>query len=297
MLTSEEKEKLRSEEEFRSLVRQEIAARASPPGAGRRVWTFLNSQFGGWLLGTVVVAGVSFGFTTYISWRNQDQLREQAERQRAREDGQTVSALLPYLGSDSRTVAQGAAVLLTHLSEHGIDKSLGASLREVLATYQQAATSETASEAQRGGAEASVALQDSVSDSGQVTPAAAAAAATECHPPQAVLDKRDSDLSWSTSPRRVYLHIAAESQRPLANQLAASLRAAGYLVPGVENVGETRSPRATEIRFFNEDDQILAQQVFDLIKDSVPDLATPKCPPLYARRGHLEVFLSLGAGG
>jgi hypothetical protein len=49
---------------------------------------------------------------------------------------------------------------------------------------------------------------------------------------------------------RIYLHIGDESQRPRARRIAGELKQAGYLVPGIENVGERRRPRSTEVRYY-----------------------------------------------
>jgi hypothetical protein len=49
---------------------------------------------------------------------------------------------------------------------------------------------------------------------------------------------------------RIYLHIGDESQRPRARRIAGQLKQAGYLVPGIENVGERRMPSSTEVRYY-----------------------------------------------
>jgi cell division protein FtsB len=49
---------------------------------------------------------------------------------------------------------------------------------------------------------------------------------------------------------RIYLHIGDESQRQRARRIAGELKQAGYLVPGIENVGERRRPRSTEVRYY-----------------------------------------------
>jgi len=294
MLSDDEKSRVRAEEEFRAEIRKELEARKGPPGLGTRVWTFLNSQFGGWLLGTVVIGSAGIGFTTYVNWRNADAINRQEIRARAREDGQTVSALLTHLGSDRPAVAAGAAALLTDLSRrNGIDPSLAASLEVVISTYQRTAAGSNTTEAQRAGAEASVAVQDARSTPALEDPDSPGnGSAGECRQTEALTERRNSDPSFATSPRRVYLHIADESQRGAALNLASRLREEGYLVPGVENVGRN-SPGQTEVRFFNSEDADFAEDVFEIAAAAnVPSLASPKCPPLYARLGHVEVFFA-----
>lgn len=56
----------------------------------------------------------------------------------------------------------------------------------------------------------------------------------------------------------VFMQIAGEAQRTLANALAARLRAAGYRVPAAEVVG-TRAPARTEIRVHGRSDRSLAR--------------------------------------
>lgn len=56
----------------------------------------------------------------------------------------------------------------------------------------------------------------------------------------------------------VYLQIADEAQRPLALQISRQLSAAGYAVPGIENVGR-RAPSNTELRVQGSSNQSLAR--------------------------------------
>jgi hypothetical protein len=50
------------------------------------------------------------------------------------------------------------------------------------------------------------------------------------------------------------LHISDESQRDTANLAAAKLRSAGFIVPGIEYVGQ-KAPNATQVRYFQRDDE------------------------------------------
>lgn len=56
-----------------------------------------------------------------------------------------------------------------------------------------------------------------------------------------------ADQARSAAPPVAYIQIASDAQRPLANALAVRIRAAGYTVPGIENVG-TRAPSRSEVR-------------------------------------------------
>jgi hypothetical protein len=55
-------------------------------------------------------------------------------------------------------------------------------------------------------------------------------------------------------PPRVYIHIANEDQSRLANLASSKLESAGYVVPGIEYVGNN-APNATQIRYFQPDEQ------------------------------------------
>ncbi|MFZ4285749.1 hypothetical protein [Variovorax sp. HJSM1_2] len=60
-LTPEEKERIKSEELFRLEIRKELMPPAPAPATEnkrQKLWKFLNSTFGMWLLSTVVVAGI-----------------------------------------------------------------------------------------------------------------------------------------------------------------------------------------------------------------------------------------------
>lgn len=49
---------------------------------------------------------------------------------------------------------------------------------------------------------------------------------------------------------RIYLHIGDESQRPRARRIAGQLKQAGYLVPGIENVGERAMRSPTQVSYY-----------------------------------------------
>jgi hypothetical protein len=64
----------------------------------------------------------------------------------------------------------------------------------------------------------------------------------------------NSFVDSANLPARVYIHIANENQRSTAEKAAASLRAAGFLVPGIEYVG-SRGPIPTQLRYFKQSDE------------------------------------------
>lgn len=61
-------------------------------------------------------------------------------------------------------------------------------------------------------------------------------------------------VDTSSLPARVYIHIAREDQRQAAEKAAASLRTAGFIVPGIEYVGN-KAPNPSQVRYFQRADE------------------------------------------
>ncbi|HEY0428464.1 MAG TPA: hypothetical protein VGC76_11845 [Pyrinomonadaceae bacterium] len=71
-----------------------------------------------------------------------------------------------------------------------------------------------------------------------------------------VLPKKEADKILDKNPDtanslpRIYLHIGEEAQRPLAETLQKKLQAAGYIIPGIQNVaGRAVVPTVTQLRY------------------------------------------------
>lgn len=73
MLSEEEKNKVRAEETYRMEVRQQLEA-SEPQKKRNKIIGFLNSNFGSFLLSTVIVGGISFLYTNH-----QEELRKMEE--------------------------------------------------------------------------------------------------------------------------------------------------------------------------------------------------------------------------
>ena len=81
---------------------------ADAPSAGRAeeapkkklgIWDFLNSQFGLWLLGSVVLSAIT-GYWNYRNdERSQEQTKAQQELDNRRKDSEFLVSMLPYLSS------------------------------------------------------------------------------------------------------------------------------------------------------------------------------------------------------
>jgi len=72
---------------------------------------------------------------------------------------------------------------------------------------------------------------------------------------QALHTLLDNNPSLATLVPRVYFHIRTEDQRQKAKPLADALIAAGFSVPGIENVGK-KAPSETQLRYFEQTDQV-----------------------------------------
>jgi hypothetical protein len=96
---------------------------------------------------------------------------------------------------------------------------------------------------------------------------------------------------------RVYLHIANEGQRNLANQIQQYLTEHGFLAPGVQNVaGKAYIPDSIEVRYLRHpEDRDKADAVFRILKDV---FHITNCRLSYTERGprdrpgHIEVWFS-----
>lgn len=81
----------------------------------------------------------------------------------------------------------------------------------------------------------------------------------------------------------VFVQIADERQRALAQGLVSRLAGMGYSAPGIENVGAARAPAHTEVRTQGPSDPALArwmaQHVARLVAAEVPVRALPRAEP------------------
>ena len=80
----------------------------------------------------------------------------------------------------------------------------------------------------------------------------------------------------SDVPPRVYIHIANEAQRGLATTARSAIRAAGQVVPGIENVGT--GPDENQLRYFVESEGELARAISAELK-----AAGVEAPAIYAK--------------
>lgn len=67
------------------------------------------------------------------------------------------------------------------------------------------------------------------------------------------IEQNLTDITAVAAPR-VYIHISNRSQNSIAKRVATILQKNGFVVPGIENVGN-KSPQVTQVRYFNNSEQ------------------------------------------
>jgi predicted ribosome quality control (RQC) complex YloA/Tae2 family protein len=101
----------------------------------------------------------------------------------------------------------------------------------------------------------------------------------------------------SNIPPRIYVQIPAEDKRTIAELASTKLRSAGFVVPGIEDVGLKKSPNLTEIRYFASDQQV----AHDLkeIEQTLSEAGIPAVPKYIAptssskiRPRHFELWFA-----
>lgn len=83
MLAPEDRERIRSEEMYRDEVRRQLddVHDAAPSKTARmlqNIWSVLNSQVGGWLLSTVLLGSVAWGYSEWWLPRQEEKAAKQS---------------------------------------------------------------------------------------------------------------------------------------------------------------------------------------------------------------------------
>jgi hypothetical protein len=247
MLSPEEIDKIKEQEAIRLQLSRELN-----PEKHRGLWDLLNSQFTLWLLGSVLLSGITF----YWNHRNDARVAQEKKLEKEivgqREDSQFLIQLLPSLTNADRTIQLRAVdVIKTRYPEDQVPSAI----QRLIANIVVIATTPSSEQ-----------------QSKQLTDETNLLAANAVH----TLDRlstqygqqpdRTAVATIQQLPRRVYLHIFDEKQREKAQALQSSLRQQGYLVPGIENVGEkAQAIKQTEVRFFDDSDRDTANKVKDIL--------------------------------
>jgi hypothetical protein len=224
-------------------------------------WEFVNSQFGLWLLGSVVLSSI----TWYWHYRNDERAMTLDDK---RKDSEFLVSMLPYLSSkDGDVRLRAASVVSARYPENQVQK-------EVQRVVAQALGGVKTSEQNEGTYNKVVMRLDNPNaNTTQLDPAVASSA---------------QDL-----PERVYIQIYKEDQREPAKKIQRLLREQQFVVPGIENVfGKADLVASTQVRYFNSRDQDAADQVIKVVKQNgFPDAKLQPITKVQKNPGVLEVWL------
>ncbi|WP_338440508.1 hypothetical protein [uncultured Aquabacterium sp.] len=298
-LTDAQRQAIRDEELFRDEVRRELTAlggKKAPPGLLERISSFFESKTGFWLLTTVLAGVTATGFTELRNYLNREEIAQRQAAERSRTDMETVLKLGPMLTSDNRTEADMAIILLDALL---VDKAVNDRIaKPVLLLVQNTVTkgqSPNATPAEQGNANAILAYMDSARiDAIRRPDTSGASAAPAAAAPTPLLKALDQ----TALPARVYLQIGREADRPVATAAQKALREAGLIVPGIELVGNQRTPARNDLRYCADrvDEAVLARvrsAVNSAIQPAPVALTLPPAMCTKVRHNHFEIWYAL----
>jgi len=243
------------------------------------LWEFVNSQFGLWLLGSVVLGGI----TWYWNHRNDERSKQEktaqeqlADSQKAaqkesddrRKDSEFLVSMLPYLTSQNGDVRlRAASVVSARYAENQVPQEIQRIVAQAL-----------------GGVKANEQNQETYNK-----------VVTRLDNPSANTTQLDAAVASNAQdlPERVYIQIYKEDQRGPARQMQKLLREQNFVVPGIENVsGKADVVSSTEVRYFNNRDQDAADQVIKAVKQNgFPDAKLQPITKVQKNPGVLEVWL------
>lgn len=237
----------------------ETAATASPKKPST-LWEILNSQFMLWILGSVVLSGI----TAY--WNHRSDKREEVQRQhqvaekeksdqaqkdidRQREDSQFLGTMLPYLTSPDLNVRLRAVdVILARYPDGSLPPKVSQLTAKIIDSAGSSPTNQT-----------------------EETKSLIASAVQQL-------------------PARVYLQIHDEAQRPKAKEIQGLLRQQGLLAPGIESVSP--QVKETTVRYFNDSDAATANKVKQLlVKNGFPNTVVQQLR-IKANPGTIEIWFA-----
>lgn len=95
----------------------------------------------------------------------------------------------------------------------------------------------------------------------------------------------------NTTPKRIFIHIHDEEQRGKAREVEQALKAAGFIVPGIERRPETVD--GNQVKFFRQEDGEAANQAASVTAaNGVPDVKAVPLTGYKAPPGQLEVWFA-----
>ena len=238
------------------------AGTAAPPKRPT-FWEILNSQLVLWLLGSVVLSGISYFWNRSNDARSQKQAEKQKEIDNRREDSQFLGTMIPYLTSPVADVRLRAVQVITSRYKDPTSKDPNDNDNE----------------------------RKLPPDVAQIIGKAVGA---DLAPGQSQQTQETKNLVASVGsqlPARIYLQIFGEAERAKAKEIQSLLRAQGWLAPGIENVAGKATPvTKTFVRYFNDSDKATADQIGEKLKENGFPQTSVEKSPLKANPGTIEVW-------
>ncbi len=275
-LHPEHADRIRMEEVYRQEIRQHLQQKAAPPPKSSKILQFLNSALGIWFLSTCIVGMITFFYGQHQARQKKLEEREKEQRQvaleRDRYNISLVTALVPYLASSEEREWKLALQVTGYLKSKG---ELPKELESILAGIVRTGVSQDNTPAQQAKADAAAAVIDNI---------------------QPLTQQENNNISTSL-PARVYIQIAGEAQRSMAQALQVQLRGDNFIVPDIENIaGKANAPRYTEVRYYTESEKPEALQLIAALK-KLPQAGQVRDEPLLisakgVRARHYEVWFS-----
>jgi hypothetical protein len=208
----------------------------------------------------LVLLLINHTISTNEARRQELQSKAEKNRQIAESQANRLPVFIDFLSSDSPKKVALTAKVLPYLAA---TKQLP---NDVIPLLIEIDNSQTADQAKR-------------SDSARAALQALAKANPELR--QAISKSLTTDL---------FIQIASSAQLDLAQQVKARLIEKGFRVPGIENVGEARSPlEQAEIRYFEDDTKVQADAVYSLF-NQMGIKSSLKLVSGYGKLKHLEVW-------
>lgn len=275
-LQPEHEDRIRMEEVYRQEIRQHLQQKASATPTSPRIMQFLNSALGIWFLSTCIVGMITFLYSQYQAKQKklEDDAREKSQiaMERDRYNLSLVTTLVPYLASAEEREWKLALQVTGYLKSRG---ELPKELESILAGIVRSGANRNNTPEQQAKVDAAAVVIDNVQ----------------------ALTKQVNDNTPSALPPRVYIQIANEAQRNMAQALQAQLRGDNFIVPGIENIaGKANAPQNAEVRYYSKDERPEALKVIAALK-MLPQVGQVREEPLLisakgVRARHYEVWFA-----
>lgn len=295
-LSSEAQQTIREEELIRAQAQKDFATQKYPLTAFQKLNAFLESKVGFWLLATVFTGLITSAYGYLQIYLDREKIARQKEIDDSRRDIDVVIRITPMLISNDPKQWQIATIVLGNLVAHkAMDATLALQASSLLTTVlsdglKPDATPEEIARSNVVGQTLDTRVAGAVS-AGTATPT------TGSNP----IDSPSFPLDNATLPVRLYIHIPSEARRRAGTEAQEKFRAARMIVPGIEMVGQARSPKQAEIRYCPGK---VSESALEQVTSVGAELAPPaKAAPLpfslctSVRYNHFELWYGRESGG